>query len=182
MARLLIGLAGAAGVGKDTTAEILWSRYGVHQYALAGPIKSALSAMGFTREEFDKDGAKDAIILELGVSYRRMAQALGTEWGRKLHPQFWLKLAERFERRMTHLAGMCISDIRFENEADWVRSRGGSVVHIIGPSRRPIAADGQGHASEAGIERKMGDLFLHNTADLPFLREQIDTLMEVLRG
>lgn len=182
MSRILIGLAGKAGVGKDTTAEMFWNRHAIHPYALADPIKSALSAMGFLRQEYDKDGAKDEIIPEIGVSYRRMAQKLGTEWGRDIHPEFWLKLAERFEYRMTHLKGMCISDIRFENEADWIRSRGGTMVHIDGPVRRPLAKDGQGHASEAGVERKLGDLIIYNTADLGFLGAQVDTIMEKIGG
>lgn len=181
MQRLLIGLTGKAGVGKDTVAEIMLAHHGVQPYAFAGPIKGALSGMGFSRAEYDKDGAKDAIIPDLGVSYRHLAQTLGTEWGRHIHPDFWLILAKRFVERWPN-DHIVISDVRFENEAKWIRELGGHVIHVRGPVRRPIAEGRGGHVSEAGIEALPGDLFLHNLASIDFLREQISTLMEALRA
>lgn len=180
--RILVGLTGKAGVGKDTAANLFWTHHSLQPYALAGPIKAALEAMGFSREQYDKDGAKDEVILELGVSYRQLAQTLGTEWGRQQHPAFWLVLAKRFFERFAYMSGMVISDVRFENEATWVRDNGGTVIHVRGPARRSIAAGREGHASEAGVEAKPGDLILYNTATPQFLKEQIDTLMEVMRA
>lgn len=175
--KILVGLAGPAGVGKDTAARFLVERFGLTQYAFAGPIKDALDALGFARKHYDIDGVKDEPIPGLGFSYRRMAQTLGTEWGRSLHSDFWLLLAQRFhDARSMHdetFVGTVVSDVRFENEAKWVRANG-LLIHIAGPARREIATDGTQHASEAGLSREQGDVVVTNTGSLTFLFGQLD--------
>ena len=39
----LIGLAGAAGCGKDTAAQVISEQYGIPLYALATPIKKSIN-------------------------------------------------------------------------------------------------------------------------------------------
>lgn len=178
----LIGFTGKAGVGKDTCAGYLKDYHDWSRYAFAGPIKAALEAMGFPRREFDIDGTKDEVIPGLGVSYRKLAQTLGTEWGRALHPDFWLVLAKRFYFAQGGLGspGLAISDVRFNNEAEWIRSVGGVIVHIEGPARRPIATDGAGHASEAGVERLPGDVIVNNFGDWVSLTSQLEGILDSL--
>ena len=176
--KILIGLAGPAGVGKDTAADYIEQLYGLKKYALAGPIKDALASMGFAREIYDADDMKDVIIPHIGVSYRKMAQTLGTEWGRSLHPEFWLGLADiGYQILPPHVPGMVVSDIRFENEAAWVRENG-LLIHISGASRRTLAADGKGHASEAGLERLPGDVVVYNIAERAQLYHQLMGVLE----
>lgn len=182
MKKILIGFAGPAGVGKDTAADYLANGAGLMRYALADPIKNALDAMGFARSLYDQDDVKDKPIFDFGVSYRKLAQTLGTEWGRSIVPDFWLRVAERTFRSLEtrndgplkgSWRGMVVSDVRFENEAAWVR-REGLLIHIIGPSRRPIANDGAAHASEAGIEKLQGDVLVTNTGSLTFMLGQVE--------
>ena len=82
---LLIGLTGRARVGKDTAASFLANDYLLKRYAFAQPIKDAAEAMGFARSVYDNDDMKERVIQGLGVSYRRILQTLGTEWGRSLN-------------------------------------------------------------------------------------------------
>jgi hypothetical protein len=176
--KLLIGLAGRAGVGKDTAAKYLCDEFTMRQYALASPIKDALSAMGFHRGLYDRDDVKDQPIAGLGVSYRKLAQTLGTEWGRAIHPEFWLILGSREWHALSpDFRGMVISDVRFENEAALVRDAGGIVIHIAGPSRRPIAIDGAVHASEGGVERVQDDVVVTNTGSLTFFFGQLHSVV-----
>lgn len=176
--KILIGLAGPAGVGKDTAADYIEQLYGLKKYALAGPIKDALASMGFAREIYDADDMKDVIIPHIGVSYRKMAQTLGTEWGRAQNPEFWLRLAEMsYSYLPARVPGMVVSDIRFENEAAWVREHG-LLIHIGGASRRAIAADGKGHASEAGLARLPGDVVVYNVAERVQLYQQLMGVLE----
>ena len=72
-------------------------------------------------------------------------QTLGTEWGRELvHPHLWILLAnERLKVLRGAGIGMLISDVRFQNEADWIRSEGGIVLEI----RRPELEKVQEHKS-----------------------------------
>jgi len=180
----LIGLAGKAGVGKDTAAIHIETTHHYNRYAFAMPIKWALSVMGFKQSEYDIDGIKDRVIPEFGVSYRKLAQTLGTEWGRAAHPDFWLLLAKRHYRNglKPGQVGMVVSDVRFENEADWIRAAGGLMIHIDGPARREIAKDGNNHASEVGVERKQGDVIVTNYGDMFNLFQQLDNALEVFHA
>jgi len=174
---ILVGITGRARVGKDTAAGFLAENFGLVQYAMAGPIKDALAAMGFDRRVYDDPQIKEIVIDGLGVSYRKMAQTLGTEWGRSIHKDFWLILATRnFLMLDKKYLGMVVSDIRFENEAAWVREAGGLVIHIAGPQRSDFAIDGAGHASEAGVERVQGDVVVTNTGSPTFMYGQISAL------
>lgn len=174
---MLIGFTGPAGVGKDEAARqlrLVLSNYSA--YAFAKPIKDALAAMGFpepaTRAE------KEAIIPNLGVSWRQLAQTLGTEWGRNnVRPDLWLWLAK--EQYAKH-HNLMVTDVRFENEAAWVREVGGLMVHVYG---RETTVSGQEatHASEAGITILAGSYLLPNRGGLAELRQQVQLLAEHIR-
>jgi hypothetical protein len=174
---MLIGFTGPAGVGKDEAARQLGLALGNYsRYAFAKPIKDALAAMGFpepaTRAE------KEAIIPNLGVSWRHMAQTLGTEWGRNsVRPDLWLWLAK--EQYAEH-RNLMVTDVRFENEAAWVREVGGLMVHVYG---RETTVTGQEatHASEAGVAILAGAYLLPNTGGRAELRNQVMLLAEHIR-
>jgi len=67
---------------------------------------------------------------------------------------------------------MVVSDVRFDNEADWVRSIGGLVIHIIRGSAPDVAA----HSSEQGVTMRPGDGTIVNDGTLQDLYTQIDFL------
>lgn len=174
----LIGIAGPAGAGKDTVADRLVAKHGFSRYSLAGPIKAALNAaFGWSPEQWDDRAWKEARICRLGFSPRRAAQTLGTEWGRALNSNLWLLLAERFIERCKAMDsfdpiahGIVIPDIRFEDEAAWVRKQGGVLWHIT----RGDCASIEAHASEAGVSVAPCDLTLHNSRDIDFLLGMVD--------
>ncbi len=176
---LLIGVAGKARVGKDTAANFLAHDYLLERYAFAKPLKEAMEAMGFSREEYDTDEVKDQIVPDLGVSYRYMLQTLGTEWGRSIHRDFWLILAQRYwAKAHVQRVGLVISDVRFNNEADWIRREGGLLLHIEGPSRGALQATASKHRSEDGITRLLGDVVIYNLSDRDFLQRQLRAAVE----
>jgi hypothetical protein len=124
--------------------------------------------------DFD-DASKEQPIDWLGRSPRELMQSLGTEWGRNMvHPELWLLLAEQnlefLAQTYDTATGFVISDLRFENEADFVRKRGGIVLHIL----RSDAAEVNPHFSESGIGIQDNDLVLHNNGSLDDLFDQLD--------
>ncbi|MCY1282783.1 hypothetical protein D9M70_316310 [compost metagenome] len=138
----------------------------------------ALVMMLNLAEERLEGALKEAPIDWLGKSPRELMQLLGTEWGRDLvHPQLWLLLAERNLANLAETQARCdgfvISDVRFENEAAWVRQRGGIVVHL----RRPAADAVNPHSSESGIHVHDNDLLIDNAGTLQELYAQLDLLM-----
>lgn len=172
----LIGLTGNAGHGKDTVRAMLEDQ-GFVGLAFADPIRQMirelLDSTGLDNAYMDERALKETAIPGLGVSYRRMAQTLGTEWGRALHPDIWLRLAAVFidscvdaDTTNTHFV---ISDVRFPNEAAWVRERGGAIWRVVRPGVDPVSA----HASEAEIELITPDLVIDNSGDLDYLAERV---------
>jgi hypothetical protein len=162
---------GPAGAGKDECGKYLIESHGFTRISFATPIYKALEAMGFgwpkTQEE------KEALVPELGVSWRHMAQTLGTEWGRNMvHPDMWIILAKKY---MTDNPGarFVMTDVRFENEADMVRKLGGRIVHLVG--RKAEITSNQQHASEQPLRRGEDDVVLHNDiAGIAVLHEKIE--------
>lgn len=173
--RNLIGIHGAAGSGKDTIAEYLVAYHDFVRYGFADPIKNGLAIMlGLSPCDFAERERKEAPHPRYGVSPRRMAQTLGTEWGRQMvHPNVWVTAAEVHCRRLAcgGWTGIVIPDVRFENEATWIRANGGRIWHIL----RPDAPVVEAHSSEAGIAYDLagGDALIHNGGTLERLYEHV---------
>lgn len=133
--KLLIGLIGQAGSGKDTVARILrdqWARQhtaGV-QLAFADPVREL--AVAFLRSFGVRDPRrlvtdpelKNIVIDSVGLSPRRIMQTLGTDWA---HPyagrDVWIRSMEirLHDAARAGMRHVVISDVRFELEADWLR-------------------------------------------------------------
>jgi hypothetical protein len=167
----LVGIVGHAGVGKDTAAIYLNSRYqNVYGEAFAGPLKKACAEMfGIDLVDFHDRAAKELTSPFWGISPRKIAQFVGTDLvrfhmaellGLQAADNFWIR---RLEGRLTgelvtpdnegeydETDIVCITDVRFQNEYDWILENGGKILHIIRPG-----CDGNvgipGHYSERGI-------------------------------
>lgn len=177
---ILIGITGKARSGKDTTADILSKRFGLIKYSFATPIKEAAKVMFGLTEEHVNGEFKEDIIPWIGVSPRRIMQTLGTDWGRDIiRGDIWVQVAKRrFEGLSEYLdntfhCGMVIPDVRFENEADFIRENGGAIIHV---SRTNIQGVEQ-HRSESGIEFKKGDARVVNDGSLEDLENTIESVI-----
>ena len=176
---LILGLTGKAGAGKDTVADMIYSkRAGWYRLSFAGPIKAMLLESGLVSgASLANRLAKDRPLQPWGKSPRQLMQSLGTEWGRKLvHPDIWLLLLDqKVTNASEHGAGgVIITDVRFENEADAIRRAGGVVLHVV----REAAANVAAHSSEAGVVFKSGDFALHNDGTLAELFQKVEGVLE----
>lgn len=155
----VIGIAGPAGVGKDTAADYLVGQLpGYRKVAFADPLKDMLRT-GLSLTEAQLYGSdKEAVDERYGCSPRHIMQTLGTEWGRQhIHPDVWVKA---MAARIGKADNVVICDVRFQNEADFVRERG-VLIHLTG--RGGIGA---AHQSELGLEAMPGDITIANDGDL----------------
>ena len=183
MNKILIGLTGPARTGKSTTAYHLTLEHGFASYAFADPLRDALMAIfGLSPEDFEGT-AKEKPIAWLGRSPRQLMQLLGTEWGRHMiSANLWVDLAEQHFDALADASWPAphyvISDVRFENEADFIRKRGGVIVHL----QRFDAPKVNPHISEAGVSLHKNDLVLVNDGDLPSLQRQIQELLHALQA
>lgn len=175
---MIIGIAGKARSGKDTIAKMIVSKVGGKVLKLAEPLKAAASAM--TLEPYSKFeyGDRSKEIEGLGISYRRLLQLLGTDVCRAISDDFWVNVLNK--RILSETANgqdlFIISDVRFENEADYVRRNGGVVVHVkreqVGQENVPA------HISEAGLEIKNGDYVIENNGTLGELEQKVVAFLE----
>ncbi len=77
--------------------------------------------------------------------------------------------------------GLVISDVRFENEADMIRSQGGVIVHLLG---RSVALQGEtaSHVSEHSLRQGFDDILIDNRRDsLPDYFERLTAVVFNLR-
>lgn len=162
---MLIGLTGKAQSGKDTTGLYLCQKYGYQRLALADKVKD------IARSTFGWDGNKD----EKG---RRLLQLIGTEVGRAYNPGIWVKhLSEHVSNfRMYHNAyNIVVTDVRFQNEADFIKKSNGVVWRLTG--RGGLSNTGGTHPSEVEQDSIQVDATLDNSGDFNHLYAQIDKLM-----
>lgn len=170
----LIGIAGRARSGKDTVANFIIAAIGGYRYSFADPIRAMLAPLGVDMNDPYWQARKEDVIPALGVSPRRMMQTLGTEWGRNLiNPDLWIIMAH--QRLLQNGPGMVIPDVRFENEAAWIRKHGGWIIHVIRPEAKAVEA----HASEDGIEMLDADAQLFNSGTLEELQLSVRELLRV---
>lgn len=185
---ILIGLAGKARTGKDTSANYLNDDHGLVSLSFAGPIKQAVQFM-FHLSQSQIDGAeKEAEIPDFGCSPRFLFQTLGTQWGREIvHPDVWLIVAGRtmqwfkdeYKRTGAFWRGTVFSDVRFDNEAEWIRQQGGVVIHIDRRQAPAVLA----HESEAGVKFMGNDIRVPNHGTIEELHCRLsDIVVDLGRG
>jgi hypothetical protein len=181
----IIGLAGYARSGKDEAAKLLTSEYGFKHIAFADKLRDMLLAIDpivapskekyFTRDKtvinlsevidvYGWDGYKNT---EYGTEIRRLLQRLGTEGGRKtLWDSIWIDAAFA---GLTEDAKVVVSDVRFPNEADAIKARGGHVWRVnragIGPAND--------HPSETSLDNYRFDRLLYNDGSLENYRDNV---------
>lgn len=174
----LIGITGKAGSGKSTTANWLKSHHHFMEQSFAEPIREMLVTMlGESTWEIALE-TKEEPISSIGKSPRELMQTLGTDWGRQMvHPDIWVNSAEEvLDLHLDRGASVVFSDVRFENEADFIRRQGGCIWHLS----RTGAGTPHSHESECGIAVRLdlGDVTLNNDSPKPLFYRSISKLLE----
>ena len=124
----MVGVAGYARSGKDTFAHALVEGAGFTRRALADAIKEDVARfLGIAVEEVER--RKDDL--------RHLLKWYGTEWRRReCGGDYWIDRLERWLRKDSQcnvysIARIVVPDVRFPNEAEWVRNQGGIVVRVV---------------------------------------------------
>lgn len=158
----IIGITGFAGVGKDSLAEG-FQLQGYRQYSFAGALKEGCAALfGLPLDLFNTQEYKEELDFYWGVSPRKIAQFVGTEFFRdqitKLIPDleqsFWIsrleyELIKQYDSPED--VKVVISDVRFQDELDWIISKQGKIIHLTRPGRDGTVGISN-HRSESSLD------------------------------
>jgi hypothetical protein len=173
--RVIIGIAGRKGHGKDTAAQGL---EGFENVKFAGPIKAMARAfftyIGMDPATIDRvvDGdMKETPLACLGgKTGRYLQQVIGTEMGRNLiWDEIWINAAKM---RADQYAKVAVTDLRFPNEGEAIKAWGGKRVRLVNP-RVPVVK-GE-HPSEDLVDDLEVDIEVYNGGS-------IEDLHFVIRG
>lgn len=140
---MLIGLVGFMGSGKDTVANIFIEQ-GCVKDSFAAPLKDLCSSIfGWSRELMEGDSIESRDFREtpdmfwsrkLGIpnfTPRLALQLIGTDVLRKhFHNDIWLNSLEYRLRCYKESSCVVLSDARFCNELNLIKSLGGKVIWV----------------------------------------------------
>jgi len=176
MKRKLIGVSGYARSGKDTFFE----RSKLHlekegkkciRFAFADALKHEVDSLlkehvgisAFTEKTSEKE-----IIRPLLVTY-------GTEIRRMLDPNCWIeKIQPNVIKELNQDKYVFITDVRFDNEASWIKMNGGIMVHIERFGVLP--ANNEEHRQRVKMKSKIN----YNISWPTFGEESIDSCDEYI--
>ena len=177
-----MGLLGTKGVGKDTVADYIVSRYNVEKRAFASPIKEAcaiLFQLPIGRFEGEDKEVCDA---HHELSPRQMMQLVGTDFFRdQVCQDFWIDHFKKWYAARDPSRPVVVTDVRFQNEVDVIKALGGEVVRLIRPhkgSGRHTMSDL--HVTETGVAELQGvDATIENDGSLEELYGKVNETMAV---
>lgn len=197
--RLLVGVTGIAGSGKDTAAQTLVEYHGFVRDAFADDMKKAALALDpwivdtiATNGEHpehpehrrlsrivERDGWEQA---KKNPEVRTFLQRLGTEAGWQLHgPRLWVdRVGDRLAANPEQ--DTVVTDVRFPEEVDWLHENGGVLVRIVRPEHSGAAEGTRGHSSETALAGVEPEFVLINDSSIARLHQNMDRVVQMLRG
>jgi hypothetical protein len=206
----LIGLTAYAKSGKSTAADFL-KEQGFVEVALAGKLKDVCSQVfRVPREDFDDQSKKEVPFIEplfiyshdiarildsyilseyvgatqikhVGIkliSPRHIAQYIGTEVLRDIDPNIHVKAAAR---SLDPKGKYVFSDVRFPNEASFIKESGGKLIGIKRDLVFPNNLS-EVHESETYIAKLLytSDILLENNGTMDDFESQVLNLTKEL--
>ena len=179
----LIGLSGRRGSGKDTVARILQELQPQRRWQIRSfgdSIKSVCAALtGEAVGPYYSQKGKAEIVPTFRRTRGEMLQQVGQAL-RDWEPLVWV---DAFFAGLPADAFVLVPDIRFPNEADPIRTRGGLMLRVEGD---PLQQRGDGtrddnHPSETAMDDYPHfAATLHNTGSRNDLTRQVRELLGLL--
>jgi hypothetical protein len=176
---MLIGLTGYAQSGKDTVAEVLVRRFGFVRIAFADPIRDFCYEVNpivgyvageptYLKNVVDRDGWEAA---KKSDNVRSTLQNVGVSARNHFGDDFWIREALK---KVKDEARIVVTDVRFVNEADWIKQFEDSHIWRI---KRPNVTAVNGHVSESQMDGYRVDQIFLNGGSIEDLEQLIITRM-----
>jgi hypothetical protein len=174
---MIIGLSGYARSGKDEVAKILMEEYGYKRIAFADKIRELLLETNpLIKDGFRVEGVVDAYGWDqakvLFPEIRNLLQDLGVGARKVFDDSFWI--GQVFYSMDVDI-NYVITDVRFVNEAETIKSNNGKIWRI---KRNGVEAVNN-HVSEHDMDGYQVDQILKNEGTLDDLRTMVRDRMEL---
>ena len=104
---------------------------------------------------------------ETWLSPRHFLQLMGTEWGRGLDDQIWLKVTP---------LDVVVTDVRMDNEAQYFVDKGYTLVEVVRESQKAISSSD--HLSEAGVDASVPRVVIYNDGSIDSLHLKLQKLLD----
>jgi hypothetical protein len=154
----LIGIVGQKRSGKSTASQYFIHNHNAKSFGFAEPIRNMLRGLGLTDRELYGDLKEVPCDKLSGQTPRYAMQRLGDEWGRFLmHEKFWI---DRIDECTDFSQLLVCDDVRRQNEADYIKSKGGMTIKIV----RPGLVSNDSHGSEIEVDSIVCDYTIVNDA------------------
>jgi hypothetical protein len=177
--KTVIGIAGLARTGKDTIGKHLVNRHSFLSLAFARALKEAMQgAFSLNYYEALSDEFKEKPIVDWNNrTPRSLMIEMSDIFKAKFGQDFWIRSLDRRLNHMSHLDNkFVITDVRFENEAQYIRWIGGRIWHV----KRDIDRIND-HESENGIMVVEGEPLIYNEGSVEELTQKVDKLISNMR-
>ena len=184
---MIIGVVGFIGSGKGTVGDILEREHGYKKFAFADALKDAVAGIFlWPRGLLEGDTNASRAFRErvdvwwshkLGyeVTPRLILQKFGTEACRHgIADNIWIAA---LEKRIHGYEDVVITDCRFPNEIDFIRSAGGILIRVKrgdDPSPEEIS---KMHISETAWNNYDPDFVIHNEGTKDDLKENVKIIL-----
>lgn len=179
---LYIGFVGKKRSGKDTAASAMESYIKDKSLCAVSTCSFAESLKELVADAFgiDVDIIEFAKTTEVG---RFILQTVGVEWRRRHGDNVWIdRLNKKFHSwidliNSRQIVVVIVSDVRFENEAWWIKDHGGMLIRML---RSETDSSGDKHVSETELENIECDYVISNDENLETLKHKIESFTETL--
>ena len=172
---LVVGIVGPKGSGKDTVADYLVLYHSFTKRAYAAPIKELCQKAFLFSDEQLHGNLKEVVDARWGITPRHAFQSIGTDYFRTTYGEnHWIQHMRLWIESWMHNGDgdqrLVISDVRFPNEAEFIRTFPKNL--LIRVTRDSDAQDA--HASEQEHTSIVPDVVIENNGTRDELFQKIE--------
>ena len=150
---MLVGICADVPQSGKTSAAKTFIQAGWQHLSFGEPVKLTLAcflqAIGAKGQIADYlwGAKKGSIIPEIGITGGALMSSFATDYVRDMvNPDTWLGAMKKQIDGLPASVNVVIDDLRFVNEADWIKANGGYIIHIYRPDapkhNRSIKSEG----------------------------------------
>lgn len=186
---MIIGIIGKIGSGKSTGAEFLSQEFGYEEYSISKPLKEVAKIFGFSHNQvFGTQEQKLEIHPYWGISGRTFLQKVGTDLFRnniknvlpemKIEDSPWLEIFKL--KFIQNPKKYIVSDVRFEDEAEFIKKMGGIIIRINRNEKGKEKGKETVHISELEMDKIKEDFSIDNNYSIEEYRERLKILVTAI--